>query len=172
MDKKDTDEVKAKLLEMNQLISQLDPSIRAAAFEILAPYYFSHKQHPPVQTKATAGTENSGGSATDTPDTSDLGAFISSFDTDKPKDNVMLLVAWLYSSYGLYPITVKEIKELGDSCGLIVPSRPDNTMRQAKKNGKGLFNQQGKGWQLTVSGEMFLKETFKIKKGNKPIPKE
>lgn len=172
MNKNDTEEVKAKLLEINKLISQLDPSIRAAAFEILAPYYFSHKQHAPVHAKATADTESSGGSATDTPDTSDLGAFISAFDTNKPVDNVMLLVAWLYSNYGTYPITVKEIKELGDSCGLIVPARPDNTMRQAKKNGKGLFNQQGKGWQLTVSGELFLKETFKVKKGNKTIPKE
>ena len=84
----------------------------------------------------------------------------------------MLLVAWLYGIYGVYPITAKEIKELGDSCGLVIPARPDNTMRKAKKNGKSLFSQQGKGWQLTVSGEMFLKEAYKVKKGNKPLPKE
>lgn len=172
MDKKDIEGIKEQLLEINKLISQLDPSIRAAAFEILAPYYFSHKQHAPVHAKATSGTESSGSSSTNTPDTSDLGAFISAFDTNKPVDNVMLLVAWLYSNYGTYPITAKEIKELGDSCGLIVPARPDNTMRQAKNSGKSLFNQQAKGWQLTVSGEMFLKENFKVKKGNKLMPKE
>ena len=172
MDKKDIEGIKEKLLDINKLISQLDPSIRAAAFDILAPYYFSHKQHQPAQAKTNADTKIIGGSATVAPDTSDLETFISSFDTDKPIDNVMLLVAWLYSNYGAYPITAKEIKELGDSCGLIVPTRPDNTMRQAKKNGKGLFIQQGKGWRLTVSGETHLKENFKIKKGNKPIPKD
>ena len=84
----------------------------------------------------------------------------------------MVLVAWLYSHYGAYPISPKEIQELGDSCGLVIPNRPDNTMRQAKCDGKGLFQQQGKGWRLTVSGELNMKNQFKVKKGNKPLPKE
>lgn len=155
---------------MNQLISQLDPSIRASAFEILTPYYFSHRPYPPTPTGAD--TRSPGTPTPPAPDTSGLGEFILSFDSHKPADNVMLLVAWLYGIYGVYPITAKEIKELGDSCGLVIPARPDNTMRKAKKNGKSLFSQQGKGWQLTVSGEMFLKEAYKVKKGNKPLPKE
>jgi len=172
MDKKDIGEIKSKLLEINQLISQLDPSIRASAFEVLAPYYFSHIPPPPPARSGTGNPSAGSPGAGSAPDTCDLGEFISSFDSDKPADNVMLLVAWLYSNYGLYSIPPKEIKELGDSCGLIVPARPDNTMRQAKKNGKTLFSQQGKGWQPTVSGEMFLKETYKVKKGKKPVPKE
>jgi len=170
MEKKDIEEVRSKLLEMNQLISQLDPSIRASAFEILTPYYFSHR--PSLPAHNGVDTRPPEIPTPPAPDTSDLGEFISSLDSQKPADNVMLLVAWLYSIYGLYPITAKEIKDLGDSCGLRVPARPDNTMRGAKKNGKSLFNQQGKGWQPTVSGEMFLKEAYKVKKGNTPVPKE
>ena len=86
----------------------------------------------------------------------ELADFIKAYEHKKPADNVLLLAAWLYSTYGAYPITVKEIKELGDSCGLVIPGRPDNTMRQAKRNGKSLFNQQGRGWQPTVSGEVSL----------------
>jgi hypothetical protein len=172
MDKKNIEEVNEQLLEINKLISQLDPSIRAAAFDILTPYYFSHKHPPPAQQKAPAGKESSGSAKAATPDTSDLEAFISSFESGKPVKNVKLLVAWLYSNYGAYPITAKEIKELGDSCGLIVPSRIDNTMRSAKNKNKSLFIQQGDGWKLTVSGETYLKETFQIKKGNKSFPEE
>jgi hypothetical protein len=172
MDKKEIEGVKEQLLDINKLISQLDPSIRAAAFDILAPYYFSHQQHPPAQLKKPVDKAGSGGAKVPAPDTSDLEAFISSFENDKPVENAKLLVAWLYSNYGVYPMTAKEIKELGDSCGLIVPSRIDNTMRVAKNNGKGLFTQQGKGWKLTVSGETHLKEDYGVKKGNKPLPED
>jgi hypothetical protein len=104
-----------------------------------------------------------------------LGAFISAFNTDTPNENVYLMAAWLYSNYGSYPITSKEITELSDSCGLIVPKRQDNTMRvakTAKKNGKTMFTQQGKGWQLTVSGEMYLKEKYGVTKGSKQFSKD
>jgi len=84
----------------------------------------------------------------------------------------MLLAAWLYSQYGAYPVEAKEIKEFADECGLVIPNRSDNTMRQAKDKGKSLFNQQGKGWKPTVSGELYLKNTYNVKKGNKELPKE
>lgn len=164
-------EAKEKLLEINELIKQLDESMRTAALEVLLPLYFSgagelpKKVHRDIQ-------EDGKTSVSEPPDTSDLGNFIASYETSKPADNVMLLVAWLYSHYGVYPIATKEIQELGDSCGLVIPTRPDNTMRQAKSDGKGLFHQQGKGWRPTVSGELFLKNKFNVKKGNTPLPKE
>ena len=170
MDKKPIEHIKVKLLEINEFVSQLDPAIRAAAFEVLRASYFGTKQ-----SKVSKNDDNSD-AASDTSDDNvtagSLEAFISAYAHKKPADNVALLAAWLYSNYGVYSITAKEIKELGDSCGLILPNRPDNTMRQALNKGKNLFNQQGKGWQLTVSGEIFLKETYKVKKGNKQVPKE
>jgi hypothetical protein len=133
------------------------------------PTCFGGKQ---AELKLVEQSREQGESSQDQNAPSELAAFISSYDHKKPADNVMLLAAWLYSSYGGHPITAKEIKELGDSCGLVVPSRPDNTMRQAKNKGKSLFNQQGKGWQPTVSGEIYFKEHYKVKKGTKPIHKD
>ena len=40
MGKEKIDEVKQNLLEINETITSLDSEIRAAAFNILAPYYF------------------------------------------------------------------------------------------------------------------------------------
>ena len=167
MDKKK--EAKAALVEINELLVKLDPSIRATASEILRPLYFVEEQ---AQAKRRNVSKEGEPSGEDEGAPSELADFIASHDQKKPADNVTLLAAWLYSTYGLYPITAKEIKELGDSCGLIVPNRSDNTMRQAKNKGKSLFNQQGKGWQPTVSGEIYFKETYKVKKGTKALPKE
>jgi len=165
------EEAKANLLEINEVIKQLDESLREAALQVLVPMYFpdTSKQDraAAIGTKDKKEAEESAA-----PDTDDLGNFIASFEQSKPAENVMVLVAWLYSHYGAYPISPKEIQELGDSCGLVIPNRPDNTMRQAKCDGKGLFQQQGKGWRLTVSGELYMKNQFKVKKGNKPLPKE
>ena len=167
MDKKK--EARAALVEINELLVKLDPSIRAAAFEILRPLYFVEEPAQPKRKIPPKETESSG---EDEGAPSELADFIASHDQKKPADNVTLLAAWLYSTYGLYPITPKEVKELGDSCGLIVPNRTDNTMRQAKNKGKSLFNQQGNGWQPTVSGEIYFKEKYKVKKGSKALPKE
>lgn len=171
MNKEKIAEVQSKLREINETIAKLDPAIRSAAFEIMVPYYFGDQ---PVQ-KSKGGDKAKGNREAPSEKeagTSDLGAFIGDFEYDKPKDNVMLLVAWLYSQYGTYPVQAKEIKELADACGLVIPNRADNTMRGAKDKGKALFNQQGKGWKLTVSGELYMKNTYNVKKGNKPVPKD
>jgi hypothetical protein len=171
MDKKSIEEIKAKLLEISGFVTKLDPSMRTAAFEIVRPIYFGEK--PPRQKREAEEQVPDAGSRESEDARTELADFIEKYDHKKPADNVMLLAAWLYSTYGVYPITVKKIKELGNSCGLIVPARPDNMMRQAKKKkSKSLFfTRQGKGWQLTVSGETHLKEKYNVKKGNKPFPK-
>ena len=169
MSTKKIEEVKTALLEINELLVQLDPSVRASAFEILRPLYFTDDEPAPKRSPPAKDSEDHSQDDGAPPELAD---FIASRDHKKPADNVMLLAAWLYSTYGLYPITAKEIKELGDSCGLILPARSDNTMRQAKNKGKSLFNQQAKGWQPTVSGEIYFKEEYKVKKGTKTLPKE
>ncbi len=165
------EETKKKLLEINELIKQLDESMRAAALQVLIPLYFSSAGEQPKKASADVPDDKTA-AVSEPPDTSALGNFITSFEQSKPADNVLMLVAWLYSHYGAYPIAAKEIQELGDACGLVIPNRPDNTMRQAKSDGKSLFVQQGKRWRLTVSGELYMKNTFKVKKGNTPLPKE
>lgn len=173
MKKKEVDAMKASLLEINEFILKLEPEIRSAAFELLTDACFGDGLTSKINSNAEEKPRNTNkAQGATTTNTDDLGAFISKFQHEKPAENVMLLAAWLYASYGVYPITAKEIKELGDSCGLITPGRSDNTMRQAKRNGKGLFNQQGKGWKPTVSGELFFKDTYGVTKGNKPLPAE
>lgn len=159
------DEIKGNLIELNETISSFCPEIRLAAFDILAPYYFDKL---PKSGKRKKKIEEDYEDAVRVY-TKDMGPFFNLFDHKQPKNNVLLIVAWLYSQYGVFPITTKEIKDIGNSTGLVIPGRPDNTMRTAKKKGKSLFNQLGKGWKLTVSGETYLRETYSVKKGNKPL---
>ncbi|XQA62646.1 hypothetical protein ACM9XD_04585 [Xanthomonas sacchari] len=165
MESKDFESVKALLLSINEIVAQMDPSVRVSTFDLLTSRFLEQSKVAPAESRKADSSKSQ-----DTPDTTDLGTFISSFDTSKPSEAVMVLVAWLYSNYGVYPISAKEIKELADSCGLTVPNRSDNTMRGAKNNNKALFTQQSKGWQLTVSGEIYMKDTYKVKKGNTPLP--
>lgn len=169
MDGKDFESAKKTLLDINEVVSKMDPAVRVATFDLLVSRYLSDASITPKLpvVKPKVGQKPEGQA-----DTSDLAAFLGSLDTKKPSDAVMIMVAWLYSQYGAYPITAKDIKELADSCGIIVPARSDNTMRQAKADGKSLFVQQGKGWKLTVSGEVYLRETYQVTKGTKQLSKE
>lgn len=163
MDKKIKD-IKKKLLEINKFISSLDISIRATAFNILAPHYFGDQINR-ILTGADSTVQGEG-------EENDSSSFYRKFDHEKPKDNVFLITAWFYSQYGVFPITIKDINNEADNTGLTVPNRSDNTIRFAKKKGKKLFKQVAKGWQLTVNGEIYLKDTYEIKKGNKKRPED
>lgn len=150
-------ELKTKLEEINNFVTSLDQSIRLAAFEILKPYYFEeiHKefQEQSIEIK-------------------DIGDFISKFDHTKPSDNVLLIVAWLFSQHGVIIITKKIIEKYRDETGLTVPGRSDMTMKNAKYKKKSLFIKKGTGYELTVNGELYIKNNYKIEKGNKPLSEE
>jgi hypothetical protein len=160
------EELKTKILEFNEFIKTLDPTVREAAFNVLCANIIS----PGTASYSQTTSEALSPELTAFGSTDEIGSFISQYEHDKPKDNVMLLVAWLYSQYGSYPITAKEIKTLADEIGLIIPERADNTMRSAKHNGKTLFTQQAKGWKLTVAGELRLKDVYAVKKGTGQRP--
>lgn len=155
MAKQKLNDVKKKLLEVNKTISRLDAAIRSAAFEILWPYYFEQE------------AKKQGGGPTD-----DVEKFFTSFTHEKPSENVFLTAAWLYSQYGVIPINAKLLQEHADNAGLTIPERPDNTMRNAKRDGKILFRKRGDGFQLTVHGEAYIKETYSVPKGGKSLPAE
>ncbi len=154
-----------KLLAINKSITRLDPAIRLAAFEILAPYYFGEEPGPPKKKADKAGKSAK-------PDVSSREKFFGSFDHKKPGDNVHLVAAWLYSQHGVFPITSKDISDVAGDIGLTIPMRPDNTMRSAKHNGNNLYKKKkkAKGWQLTVKGEAYMRETYDVKKGTKTRP--
>ena len=158
-------DVTEKLLEINQIITKLDPAIRSSAFDILAPLIFEEDTEAGQETGA-------GQKKRKTINVADKEKFLSSFEHDRPKDNVFLIAAWLYSQYGVFPIPKALMAEEASNAGLTVPERTDNTMRTAKQKGKNLFRQKNSGWQLTVAGEAYLKATYSVKKGNKPAPEE
>jgi hypothetical protein len=40
------------------------------------------------------------------------------------------------------------------------------TFKGSKSNGKSNFQQIGRNWKPTVSGELFIRENYKVTKGN------
>lgn len=161
-------EVTKKLLEINQIISKLDPAIRVQAFEILAPHYFEERlPKKTIVEKKAEKTEK-----VEKISTEDEATFFSTFSHKKPFDNVHLIVAWYFSQFGNFPITTKLLGQKANDVGLTIPERPDTTMRNAKKKGKNLYRKQGNGYAPTVHGESNLKEVYKVSKGNKTLPSE
>lgn len=152
------------LLRINEIVGKMDESVRIQTFDLLASKFIGKKMpsaSPPVTPK-----EKDAPVAESEIDTSDLGTFIASFDTKKPADALNVLVAWLFSQRGSQPFSIKELKDLADDSGLTIPSRPDMTFKGSKSGGKALFVQNGKNWKLTVSGELHIKETYKVTKGS------
>ncbi|MDD4890219.1 MAG: hypothetical protein PHU85_09850 [Phycisphaerae bacterium] len=102
------------------------------------------------------------------PPPEDASAFFEKFNHERPSENVKLIAAWLYSQFGVYPITNAEIQELSGEAGITVGTRADSTMDTAACGGKKLFGRKGKGcWQLTLAGEKYIKETYGVRKGAK-----
>jgi hypothetical protein len=157
-----------KLKEINAVIKDFDPTIKERAanilFNIAFPEGIENAEESPKSKQQKSGAKDTKPNA---PATSDPSVFFAKFENGAPKDNVNLISAWLYSQFGVYSISSKDMKEVASSVGLVIPTRPDNTMRQAKKNGKALYRQNGKGWEPTVSGELFFKEQYSVGKGNK-----
>jgi len=172
------DDVKKKIKEMNAFIADLEPAVRAAAFEMLRPYYFGSDgnskngdREPATRLESMKPVTKTAASKTKPLIAADTAEeFFGQFETNKPHENVMLIAAWLYSQFGIADIDPAELKEIANAAGLTVSPRADNTLRQAKKNGKALFRQMANGWQPTLAGEAYLKETFGIKKGTKQKP--
>lgn len=162
-----------KLIEINGIIKSLDPALQERASDVLLRLAFGNILNEPQFRRST----KLGGLNTN------LDPFQSSVPTERPdffvghehdrlKDNVHLIVAWLYSVYGLFPIETKLIRETASRIGLIIPNRPDNTMRQAKCKGQQLYDHVGRGWQLSALGERYVQQRYEVKPGKTPYDGE
>jgi hypothetical protein len=163
VDKSALTEVETRLLEVNEIVKKLDESIRVAAFEFLKPYVVG----APIKLPKAPHVPDEPGS------TDDLAAMVLKYGSDeKPSENAKLLSAWWYAQHGAAPFSTKWIKETGASSGLTFPDKPDMTFRQAKNKGKSLYEALGEGGLIrpTISGEQYLKTTYGVKKGTKPLP--
>jgi hypothetical protein len=162
MKKLDFDEALKKIEKINEIVSKLDPLIKESAFEFLLKIGFSDVPKKEFkEEREEVDQSDSGGDD-----------FLTKYSHDQPSDNVLLIAASLYSKHGVFPITRADIKSTADDSGLTIPGRPDMTMKAAQSDGKKLFSKSGDGYKLTVNGEAYLKKTYKVKKGNKPLSEE
>lgn len=149
-----------RLREINDVIKQLEPEIRAPAFELLRPYVMTSPTQEPVVrgNAANVGDQHVG----------DREQFFSRFDTDKPADNALLLAADYYRQYGANPFSAEELKRSAREVGLIVPERIDMTLRNARREGRALFQSIGRGsFRPTVHGEVFFKTSYNVTPGRR-----
>jgi hypothetical protein len=158
--------LKKKILDVNAVISKLDSAIRGDAFVLLRPYLTEDAEISLAKKTSKAGTKQQ---HTDHSDATDL---IQAHPDGSPADNVVLIAAYLYGKFGTQPFSASEIRQLGDSFGVTVPHRIDNTLRVAKREGKRLFQKVGKQFKPTVNGEAHFKTEYRVAKGHEPRPVE
>jgi hypothetical protein len=162
-----------RLKEANNVISQLDPSIKAAAFEKLSPLIFiaGYQRQIADSTAAKKTIHGEAGKAQSTTiaDISSMGAFINQFPNKKPSDNALLLAAWHYSQNGSDPIGASQLEALAGQAGLTLPAKVYMTLSTASRSGKKLFQKANGGFVPTVSGELTFQNEFGVKKGIKHI---
>ena len=163
MDKKAFEDMQERLAEVNKVVEKLDESIRASAFELLKGYVIGGAFSPAQAGKHGLGPGTSG--------TTDLATLIEKHGTEKPSDNVHLLAAEWFRRYGSAPFSLDYLKKSAESSGLTVPERPDMTLKQAQDDGKRIYQSAGHGlYKPTVTGELYLKETYGVTKGTETSP--
>src|SRR6266850_7217065 len=118
MDQETFDERVKRLHDVNAAISKLEPTIQAAAFEILKSYVTGR------QVATTATRLDEGETATDA-DSVSLEAFLKQHAAPgtKPAESVLMITAYFYSRYGNEPFSIDDIRRTADDAGLTIPSR-------------------------------------------------
>ncbi len=160
-----------RLKEVNSVIAKLDPAIRGEAFSLLSPYVTS--QPTKGQRSGSAAQEHHGGAEHRPADTDDAEEFFAKHPGKKPSENAVLIAAHLYSQYGKQPFQLDDIRGLAGSTGVTIPDHLDMTLKQAKRDGKALFQHAGRNqYKPTVHGEIYFKQTYQVKKGTKQRPAE
>jgi len=154
-----------RLKEVNEVIEKLDPAIREEAFSLLAGYVTGQPYTGPH-----VGADGSGGQG-DSHSEAPAADLFARFPDGKPSDNVVLIAASLYSQYGAEPFKLDEIRAIAQSVGVTIPSSLDMTLKQAKREGKSLFQHTGRSeFKPTVHGELYFKKTYQVTKGTKKRP--
>lgn len=170
MDEETFKEKTALLLEIGSVVAKLPPEIRSQAFDLLKGYVSAHERS---SRDSEAGKSRPRDDDALNGGIDDKEQFFTSFEHDKPADNVKLVIAYLFSQFGSQPFKAEEVQGMADEVGVTVPSRIDMTIRMATADGKRLFASAGRGlFKPTVHGEAYLKEQYKIKKGTRQKPEQ
>ncbi len=150
-----------RLKEVNEVIEKLDPAIRAAAFSLLTEYVTRTHTEP----KGIASHETPPG---ELPDDADNTAFFAKHQPGKPAENAVAITAYLYSQYGAQSFQLDDVRAMANSVGMTIPQALDMTLKQARRDGKSLFQHSGRNqYKPTVHGELYFQKTYSARKGKK-----
>lgn len=148
-----TEAIKA-VREINDCVKDLDASVRERACDVLLRVAFGQSINE--LSDGSPAVDESGSTSSATKD-DDLFAKASSVDMTH---NVKLLTAVILKE-GRKDITSQEIVRLGESSGLVLPKRVDQTLNQAKARGNSMYEKKGRGkYRITSTGQIELGAMF------------
>jgi hypothetical protein len=160
-----------RLRTVNGVIKQLDPALRAEAFEILRPYISQTRadeaRDEGAARKTTRRRARRNGEAGQ-----QLGidALLDEHAGDVAAQNGFLIAAIFYAQYGKGPYEVKEFRSFADEHRLLFPEQFNNQVGKAKRDGARVFRKVKDGWQITTHGEKWLGEIYSVSRGTQAKP--
>jgi hypothetical protein len=180
MDEDEFKQVTQRLLDVDAVIKEVDPSLRDGAWEILRKYV---AQEDPKDGSSTATQDKKRKRASGTgqrtkpkregsekvslpPSDATEDVLVEKFESLEDADNLSLAIAVVYKRYGRGPFKLSLIKSVASSLGLEIPKRPDMTL----KSRKGNLRKQEDGWKIMPGGEKWLQETYGVERGKQTAP--
>ena len=156
MNKKQYQQLKGTIAQINSIVKSVDPAIKNQVFDILRPLIdITPQQAAESETDSASVATHSSKNVRD---------FYTKHNPNKPAKRVRILAAWVYSQRGSNPFSLKEIEELFDEVGVGRPNRLDMTLKNALEKGNRLFQSAGHGkYRPTVHGENYFKEKLGVK---------
>lgn len=177
-----------RIQEINNVVSKLDPAIRSEAFEMLKGYATEGGIEPsPPRGGQDAKTSGTDGKRVRKPPARSAATprgpvvaepgegedeMLERHLNDADHENAMLAIAILYARHGRGPFKMAHISGVATQYNLNVPARLDMFFKSAKRGeSKALvIRKLAEGWKIMPSGEAWLKETYGVKMGRRPLP--
>ena len=168
-----------RLHEVNDVISNLEQSIRSEAFALLEGYVIGED---PGTSPGPGGAKSPrvarrGGSDQESNDregllTDDEDALVETHISDSDSDNALLALALFYKRHGRGPFEMSHLKAIAKEHNLNIPTRPDVFLKGAKRGDPktNVLRKLADGWKIMPSGEKWLKDTYGVAKGRGAAP--
>lgn len=98
----------------------------------------------------------------------DIGEFFARAEPGEPADNLYACAAFHFAKNGLAPFSVKDLQDIADRAGVILPNRPDMTLRGAGGKSKRMFQPAGRGkFRPTAQAGIWFRERFGVGPGRR-----
>jgi hypothetical protein len=169
MDKAGFDERAERLKQVSAVISDLDPTIRSDAWQMLK-VFVTGGASPTTKPGGGGGDQTSSLDEAASPP-ADVQALVDKFESHADIENALLVLAIIFMQHGRGPFTTSLVKSIATEQNLPIPQRVDVSFRNIKRDGSDLLRKGADGrWKITPAGENWIKETYSVKRGSAPIP--